>query len=313
MSLSALLAGNQPEGGDHEENAVPEHVIHTSTAVRRRLGALKKLHLDAVDVQIDFYKRVHELETEFRSRFEAVNKKRAEIVNGEREPADDEKDTPVFSWMSAEDNEQFLNAAPKTDEKEPKGVPEFWLNVLRQIPSFNDVVTDADEPILRHLTDITIDQTNEPPAFTVKFHFSENPYFSNDVLTKYYKISIGNNEVENKALYDGPSIVETKGCEIQWKEGKNVTQKLKKNKKGNNTKVVDAESFFTFFNPNTAKIHPDMAEEEADRLNGDFELGQLLRDSVVDSAVIFYTGECVDDDDEFDYGAGEEGEYEDLD
>jgi hypothetical protein len=30
--------------------------------------------------------------------------------------------------------------------------------------------------------------------------------------------------------YDGPEIVKGVGCEIQWKEGKNVTQKVVKKK-----------------------------------------------------------------------------------
>lgn len=80
-------------------------------------------------------------------------------------------------------------------------------------------------------------------------------------------------------MYDGPSIVESKGCEINWKEGKDVTKKTikKKPKKGANagkplTKVVPNESFFRFFSPEATKVEKDMPDEVADLLNADFEV-----------------------------------------
>jgi hypothetical protein len=57
-------------------------------------------------------------------------------------------------------------------------------------------------------------------------------------------LSIGPNEFEVEVMYDGPSIIETKGCEINWKEGKNVTEKTikKKPKKGGAGKTVGLRS-----------------------------------------------------------------------
>ncbi|KAI6236031.1 Nucleosome assembly protein 1-like 1 [Aphelenchoides besseyi] len=313
MSLNALLTG-KTDGAKEEENSVPDHIVNASAEVRQRLCALKKLHLSAVDVQIDFYKRVHELETEFRPRFEELNKKRAAIVTGDHEPKADECDAPLLCWMKPEDNESFLKAGRESTGDAPdKGVPDFWLTVLRSHPAFNEVITEADESILHFLSDITIQQSNEPPSFTLEFHFQENPFFKNKLLTKYYKLSIGPNELEDKALYDGPNIIETKGCEIDWHEGKNITQKVKKQKKSGRqvTKVVPNESFFTFFSPSVTKIAAELPEEEADQLHADFELGQLLRDSIIDSAVLFYTGEIVDEDDDIDFGQYEGDEDED--
>jgi nucleosome assembly protein 1-like 1 len=50
-----------------------------------------------------------------------------------------------------------------------------------------------------------------------------------------------------------------------------------------------------------------MPDELAEILNADFENGQLIRDTVVDSAVLYFTGESVDDDD-FGFGDGEDDE-----
>jgi hypothetical protein len=44
------------------------------------------------------------------------------------------------------------------------GVPDFWLNTLRNVPGVGETITDNDEPILKYLTDITVDQKNDPPV-----------------------------------------------------------------------------------------------------------------------------------------------------
>jgi len=309
MSLHALLANHEDDAGE----MIPEYIKNAPKAVRNRIAALNKLMLKNVEIQADFYRRVHELETEFRSRYDAVNQQRAAIINGKYEPAENECDVKLFSWMSDEDVHKFdETAAASGDEQAPEGIPDFWLNVLRQSNAVSELITAQDEPILRHLTDITTDQTNDPAAFTLKFHFSENEYFSNSVLTKYYKLSIGPNGYESEILYDGPSIVSCEGCKIDWKQGKNVCEKTikKKQKKGSHAgksvnKVVPAESFFRFFSPEIKEVEKDLDDESADLLNADFQAGQSIRDVVIDSAVLLYTGEAAEEED-FDYGAEDE-------
>jgi hypothetical protein len=73
------------------------------------------------------------------------------------------------------------------------------------------------------------------------------------------------------------------------------------------TKVVPADSFFRFFSPEAHKVEKDMGEDVADLLNTDFESGQLIRDAVIDGAVLYYTGESVGDDD-YDFD-GAEGKF----
>jgi len=311
MALNALLQGHE----DVNSILVPDYIQSAPDVVRRRICALKKLQLQTVKVQADFYKRVHELETEFRARFETVNNQREQIVNGKYEPAENESDVKLFSWMDDEQVTKFNDNVTISGDGNPKGIPDFWLNTLKSVPGVGDMISDHDEPVLHFLTDITVDQVNDPPSFTLKFHFAENPYFKDSVLTKYYKLSIGPNGLENEVLYDGPSIIATKGFEIQWNAGKNVTEKTikKKQKKGSHagktiTKVVPNDSFFRFFAPEVEQVEKDMPDETADQINADFEAGQMIRDTVVDGAVLYFTGESVDDDD---YEFGEGGEDED--
>ncbi|KAI6176367.1 Nucleosome assembly protein 1-like 1 [Aphelenchoides bicaudatus] len=308
MSLNALLANHE----DVTNDLIPDYIKHAPESVRRRLRALKKLQLKTVEIQADFYKKVHELETEFRSKFDAVNVQREKIVSGDYEPAENELDDKLFTWMEPEHVQKFNEDIPAGDGKSVNGVPDFWLNTLKNVPGVGDQIAEHDEAILKYLTDITVEQQNEPPVFTLKFHFAENPYFVNQTLTKFYRLSIGPNEFEVKHLYDGPSIVETKGCEINWKEGKNVTEKTikKKAKKGANagkstTKVVPNDSFFNFFKPEATQVEKEMPDEVAEMLNADFEAGQLIRDTVIDGAILYYTGESAEDED-FDFGGIED-------
>ena len=95
-------------------------------------------------------------------------------------------------------------------------------------------------------------------GFTIEFEFTPNEYFSNTILTKTYKLRTGPDEHEPLS-YEGPEIVKSDGCEIQWNKGKNVTIKMvKKRQKHKNrgtirvvTKEVQTDSFFNFFTPPT--------------------------------------------------------------
>jgi len=109
------------------------------------------------------------------------------------------------------------------------------------------------------------------------------------------------------------------GCEIRWKEEKNLTQevevKRQRNKATNKTRVVrrskPAESFFNFFTPPEAVSEEDedeMDEEELkdlqESLEMDYQLGQDLKDRVIPRAIDYFTGKALewedeDDEDEF--------------
>jgi len=179
---------------------------------------------------------------------------------------------------------------------------------------------------LKHLIDVRITMQNEPQqkGFTIEFEFTPNEYFSNTKLTKSYELRTGPDEDEPLS-YEGPEIVKSKGCEIQWNKGKNVTIKMvKKRQKHKNrgtirvvTKEVQTDSFFNFFTPPTVPEELDAELEDSDEvrmLAADFEIGHMLRDSIVPKAVLYYTGEAGDEEDgEFDEDEEDEDDDEDDD
>lgn len=96
---------------------------------------------------------------------------------------------------------------PDTDEK---GINEFWLNVLRGSEVIADMIKEHDEPILKHLVDITSSVELNPPGFTLYFHFSPNPFFSNTVLKKHYELLM-KPDAEDPFDYDGPTVCKATG------------------------------------------------------------------------------------------------------
>merc|ERR1712110_361599 len=161
-------------------------------------------------------------------------------------------------------------------------------------------------------------------AFTLHFHFHANDFFTNTVLTKEYHMKCEPSE-DDPFSFEGPEIYKCTGCAVNWKQGKNLTVKTVKKKqkhksKGNVrtiTKQVKNDSFFNFFDPPPLPEDPE-AEVDAETqelLTADFEIGHYIRERIIPRAVLFFTGEVLEEDDydeeeEEEGSDGEEGEDE---
>jgi len=308
--------------GDEMENhyALPAEL-------RRRVNALRKLQLEAVTIETEFYRRVHELEYEYAERMAPLNDKRRQIVNGLHEPNDEECNITVpfeevFLADELQKQEAINKDLPESERPDGKGISEFWLTVFRNDPALAGTVQSWDEPILKHLTDIQVEITKDPMNFTLRFHFSPNDYFTNTVLTKEYMMQC-KVDPDTPFEFDGPEIVGCKGCNIDWKAGKNVTVKVVKKKQKHKqkgatrivSKEVKADSFFNFFEPPVipeGQDEEDMGEEIRQTLQDDYEIGQLLRDRVIPRAVLYYTGEILEEDDDYEDEDDDEDEDEEL-
>eukprot|EP00794_Sanderia_malayensis_P018216 gene18216-20034_t len=209
----------------------------------------------------------------------------------------------------------------KKEEEETTGISEFWLTAMKNVDTIASMIEPHDEPILSHLTDIKLlfsgkapeeeESTVEDMGFALEFHFSENEYFTNSSLTKSYKIRCEPDK-DDPFSFEGTEIVGCTGCSIDWKKGKNVTEKIVKKKqkhkgKGQTrvvTKTVKNDSFFNFFDPpKISDEDEDMDEDTETLLAADFEIGHFFRERLIPKAVLFFTGEAIEedeDDDEFD-------------
>lgn len=169
----------------------------------------------------------------------------------------------------------------------------FWLNAMKNNPLISSMIFDQDYELLKHITDIRLVTEENSSNFTIEFHFRENQFIHNQVLSKKY------------ILTDDDTVKCGEGTEIKWK-GANLTQKVKKTKKRGKgkkvgTKVEEVPSFFLFFKSVSEDDDLDEDEEEdgfGDSLEDDFEIGREFRDELIPNGILYYLNVVDDLDDE---------------
>ncbi|XP_071956506.1 nucleosome assembly protein 1-like 1 isoform X2 [Antedon mediterranea] len=299
--------------------------------VKRRIKALKKLQLNHTKLEAKFYEEVHQLECKYAKLYENLYDKRKDIVTAHIEPTDSD-----CEWESSDDEEEEEEGDNKLadelkekaqiedkEEENPSGIPEFWLTILKNVDLLADMVQEHDEPILKHLKDVKVQYCDNPNmGFTLEFHFEENVFFTNQVLKKHYTMKCEPDE-SDPFSYEGPEIISSVGCTIDWKKGKNITVRLVKKKqkhKGKGTtrvvtKTEQNDSFFNFFSPPAVpKEGVEVDEETESLLSADFEIGHFFKERVVPRAVLYFTGEAIEDEfEEEEEEVNEEEEDEDSD
>jgi len=295
--------------------------------VRRRIKALKKLQLEATKIEAKFYEEVHALECKYHKLYTPIYTRRGSITRGEHEPTDQEAE-----WPSEDEDDEEENKPEKKEEtaeekaagEAVQGVPAFWLTILKNVEMLAEMVQDADEPVLETLTDVTVEfsKPEETMGFTLNFHFAKNEYFSNNLLTKKYLMRCEPEE-EDPFSFEGPEIYKCSGSSIDWLAGKNLTVKQVKKKQKHKskgsvrtvTKQVKADSFFNFFSPPAVPDDPtaEVDEDTQDLLTADFEIGHYIRERVVPRAVLFFTGEALEDEESEDEDSDEDGDEDEED
>ncbi|XP_045176303.2 nucleosome assembly protein 1-like 1 isoform X3 [Mercenaria mercenaria] len=297
--------------------------------VKRRIKALKKLQFEATKIEAEFYREVHRLECEYAAKYSPLFDKRSTVVTGEYEPNDEEADWPsddekeedlaeeVKNKANIEDKQEE-NAEKEGKDEETKGIPGFWLTIFKNVDMLAEMIQPHDEPILNHLQEIKVEfKEKDPMGFTLEFFFEPNDYFENKKLTKEY-VMRSEPEEGDPFSFEGPEIIKCHGCKIDWKKGKNVTVKTVKKKqkhKASGTtrtiqKTVQSDSFFNFFSPPSPPEDEEMDEDTEALLAADFEIGHFIRERIVPRAVLYFTGEALENDDDDDFGEEEEGAEE---
>jgi nucleosome assembly protein 1-like 1 len=319
--------------------------------IKSRVNACRNLQKNYVDMEAEFYHEINQLERRYHEKFSELYKKRSEIVNGQYEPKEEEcvhsgdEDEEESGEQESEEkngdvemneNGEAMLRLPSAFPDDAPGVPEFWLTVLKSASHTDALIEPHDEEVLKHCTNLVLkyedektiemaDTGEESPTigFSLQFHFAKNDYFSNEMITKTYRLRV---KPEKEALlaYEGPEIVQCTGCDINWKSSeKNVTQKTIKKKQKNKktgqtrsiTQVLPQDSFFNFFQPIESKVenmrkilaeqNDEMDEDEFDQqaamLEADYEIGHFIRERLIPRAVLYYTGELDDEESEDEY------------
>jgi template-activating factor I len=177
-----------------------------------------------------------------------------------------------------------------------RNIPDFWLNVLLNHPQLSEIITEEDESALQALQSIEIEEDEDMKSgLRIRFYFSENDYFENRILTKEYLVDPNTSEPVSN------------GVQINWKPGKNLTQKLQGNVGAPGTKRTheEAESFFLWFNDRQPASEDPVAE--------------IIKEDLWPNPLAYYMNadrSLNEDDDDGEEGEGEgegEGDYEEYD
>lgn len=287
--------GSEDEFDDDDEE---NFLAMLPSCVKNRVEKLKQLHKKKVKITEDYLLERAALEKKFNELYTPLYVERADVVNG--------KQDAQIATQSASDGKVENSAEEDEANANLTGVPEFWSCAMANIETISELLTERDNECLLHLEDIQCEDFDDGKGFTLTFHFKDNPFFTNRVLTKRY-------EVPNLLLDDEPILKNVKGCEIDWKPEMCLTfrdiLKKQRNKSGKRAgqirtikKKERSESFFHFFSP--PKI-PNMkfgeiGEEEADAIeeafDHDYDVAQSFRSHVIPKAALWFTGEAMQEE-----------------
>lgn len=293
--------------------------------VKNRVLGLKAVQQQQMKLEAEFQKELLELEKRYFKKYEPLYEKRKAIINGDQEPTAEEIEVGEELEAEAKDEEEAEDARAEADgdddEEDASGIPSFWLTSLENLSSVSETITERDSEILQYLKDIRMEYL-ETPGFELIFEFNENPYFSNQLLTKtyHYQAELG---------YSGDFVYDhADGCEVNWKSKEqnvtiNIERRKQRNKNTKQTRTIEkltpTESFFNFFDPPKAPQvdsddeNEDEEDEELDdleeRLELDYQLGEEIKDRLIPRAIDWFTGDAVG----FVYPEDLEGEEEELD
>ncbi|KAJ3191593.1 hypothetical protein HK101_007573 [Irineochytrium annulatum] len=261
--------------------------------VKRRLNCLKNLQDNHSELEAKFREEVLELEKKYLGLYKPLYSKRSEIVAGKVEPTDAECN------REKDDEDEDDDEAPANPSATPvSGIPNFWLTALKNNRVLSSTIFARDEDALKSLTDIRVAYLDDNPGFKLEFSFADNDYFTNKVLEKTYFLHNSVDAGYGDVVYD-----RAEGTKIEWKEGKDlsVTIEIKKqrHKASNKTrtvkKTVPAETFFSFFTPPKPPTEEDeeVEEEVEDKLEADYECGEIIKEKIIPHAVDWFTGKAL--------------------
>lgn len=191
-------------------------------AVKRRINGLKYFQSKHAELEAKFQEEILTLEKKYAELYKPLYEKRAAIVTGAVEPTDEE--VAIGEKIDADEDGAAENAAEEAaaeteanaDDEEVSGIPQFWLTAFKCHRHLEDFITDRDQDALGYLIDVRMSYIDKP-GFRLEFEFSENPYFTNKVLTKTYYY-------QDQAGYGGDFVYDhAEGTEINWIKDKDLT------------------------------------------------------------------------------------------
>ena len=163
-----------------------------------------------------------------------------------------------------------------------KRIPNFWVTAFVNHPQISDILDEDEEDALHYMSKLEVEEFEDiKSGYRINFHFAENPFFENEVLTKEFHLgSSGDPASQNTP--------------IKWKPDNDLS---KKNKEKNGVskgrkRYLDTKTFFSWFTDHTDPSADDVAE--------------LIKDDLWPNPLQYYLVPDI----EAENGVGDEGEEE---
>jgi len=142
-------------------------------------------------------------------------------------------------------------------------------------PQISALLDEEDEEALHYLTSVEVEEFEDiKSGYSIKFVFSENPYFENDKVEKKFMLSDSGEQT-------------CKSSSITWKANMDLTKRQAEvqaaKTAGQKRQHEEPESFFSWFN--------DQSEGGTD------EVGELIKDDIWPNPLQYYLGAAGDQDD----------------
>merc|ERR1719392_26021 len=136
-------------------------------------------------------------------------------------------------------------------------IPKFWLTAFINHPQISSIIEEDEEDALQYLDRLEVEEFEDiKSGYKIKFHFSTNPYFSNESLCKEFQLGTSGDPTSSSTS-------------IEWKEGYNLTAKAEQRAalaKGSRKRQLETRTFFTWFCDNMDPSQDDVAEVIKDDL-----------------------------------------------
>lgn len=132
-----------------------------------------------------------------------------------------------------------------------KKIPNFWVTAFVNHPQISAILEEEEEECLHYLNKLEVEEFEDiKSGYRIKFFFDENPYFSNDVLTKEFHLGSSGDPA-------------SQSTPIKWKENMDLAQRAKDRmtqNKTNRKRAFEPRTFFTWFTDHGDPSGDDIAE-----------------------------------------------------
>jgi len=129
-----------------------------------------------------------------------------------------------------------------------KKIPNFWVTAFVNHPQISSILDEEEEECLHYLTKVEVEEFDDiKSGYRIKFHFEENPFFDNDVLTKEFHLGSTGEPT-------------SQSTDIKWKQGMDLMKNAQEANKGKKRTHGAPRTFFTWFTDNSDPGTDDIAE-----------------------------------------------------